>query len=90
VFGRGSRRHTADVTAYTRLEPSGSAASVAWLIGNLVGILPAVFIGALDPTIVDTRLPELVEDLQDVSRYAWVPTANLLASTVAEAVAAAS
>ena len=48
----------------------------------LTGILLAVFLGALDQTIVSTALPKIVEDLQGVSRYAWVATAYLLASTV--------
>ncbi len=49
---------------------------------TLIGILLAVFLGALDQTIVATALPKIVEDLQGVSRYAWVATAYLLASTV--------
>lgn len=49
---------------------------------TLTGILLAVFLGALDQTIVATALPRIVEDLQGVSRYAWVATAYLLASTV--------
>lgn len=49
---------------------------------TLTGILLAVFLGALDQTIVSTALPKIVEDLQGVSRYAWVATAYLLASTV--------
>jgi EmrB/QacA subfamily drug resistance transporter len=49
---------------------------------TLTGILLAVFLGALDQTIVATALPRIVQDLQGVSRYAWVATAYLLASTV--------
>lgn len=49
---------------------------------TLVGIVLAVFLGALDQTIVSTALPKIVEDLQGVDRYAWVATAYLLASTV--------
>ena len=49
---------------------------------TLIGILLALFLGALDQTIVSTALPRIVEDLQGVSRYAWVATAYLLASTV--------
>jgi EmrB/QacA subfamily drug resistance transporter len=47
----------------------------------LVGILLALFLAALDQTIVSTALPRIVEDLEGVSRYAWVATAYLLAST---------
>ncbi|MDQ3398698.1 MAG: MFS transporter, partial [Deinococcota bacterium] len=48
---------------------------------TLVGILLALFLGALDQTIVATALPRIVEDLQGLERYAWVATAYLLAST---------
>ena len=47
----------------------------------LAGILTALFLAALDQTIVSTALPRIVEDLEGVSRYAWVATAYLLAST---------
>lgn len=48
----------------------------------LAGILLALFLAALDQTIVSSALPRIVEDLEGVSRYAWVATAYLLASTV--------
>jgi EmrB/QacA subfamily drug resistance transporter len=47
----------------------------------LIGILLALFLGALDQTIVATALPRIVEDLNGIKRYAWVATAYLLAST---------
>ena len=46
-----------------------------------VAILMALFLAALDQTIVATALPRMVEDLRGVDRYAWVATAYLLAST---------
>ncbi|TVR98496.1 MAG: DHA2 family efflux MFS transporter permease subunit [Trueperaceae bacterium] len=49
---------------------------------TLVGIVMALFLGALDQTIVATALPSMVDDLGGVSRYAWVVTAYVLASTV--------
>lgn len=49
---------------------------------TFIGILLALFLGALDQTIVATALPKIVEDLNGLSRYAWVATAYLLASTV--------
>ncbi|MDZ7703714.1 MAG: MDR family MFS transporter [Trueperaceae bacterium] len=48
---------------------------------TLVGILLALFLAALDQTIVSTALPKIVEDLGGLQRYAWVATAYLLAST---------
>jgi EmrB/QacA subfamily drug resistance transporter len=41
----------------------------------------ALFLGALDQTIVSTALPGIVSDLRGLDRYAWVATAYLLAST---------
>lgn len=49
---------------------------------TLIGVLLAVFLGALDQTIVSTALPRIAEDLRGLSRYAWVATSYLLASTV--------
>jgi len=46
-----------------------------------VGVLLALFLGALDQTIVSTALPRIVADLGGVERYAWVATSYLLAST---------
>lgn len=51
-------------------------------IFSLVGVLIAMFLGAIDQTIVSTALPKIVEDLQGLERYAWVATSYLLASTV--------
>ncbi len=48
---------------------------------TLAGIMLALFLGALDQTIVSTALPKIVEDLEGLGRYAWVATAYLLAST---------
>jgi EmrB/QacA subfamily drug resistance transporter len=49
---------------------------------TLTGILLALFLGALDQTIVSTALPRIVEDLNGLDRYSWVATIYLLASTV--------
>ncbi len=48
---------------------------------TLVGVLIAMFLGALDQTIVSTALPRIVQDLNGLDRYAWVATIYLLAST---------
>ena len=50
-------------------------------IYTLIGILLALFLGALDQTIVATALPKIVEDLHGLSRFAWVATAYIVAST---------
>ena len=62
--------------------PAGASLSPRDRTLTLVGILLALFLGALDQTIVSTALPKIVEDLRGVERYAWVATAYILASTV--------
>ncbi len=63
-------------------EPPTEALSPRDKALTLTGILLALFLGALDQTIVATSLPRIVESLRGVDRYAWVATAYLLASTV--------
>ena len=46
-----------------------------------ISILLALFLAALDQTIVATALPSMIEDLAGVEHYAWVATSYLLAST---------
>ena len=48
---------------------------------TLAGILLAMFLGALDQTIVSTALPRIVADLNGLDRFTWVATAYLVAST---------
>jgi len=42
----------------------------------------ALFLGALDQTIVGTALPKIITDLSGANLYTWVVTIYLLASTV--------
>jgi EmrB/QacA subfamily drug resistance transporter len=48
---------------------------------TLTGVLLALFLGALDQTIVATALPRIVQDLQGLERFSWVATSYLVAST---------
>ncbi|GAA4051137.1 hypothetical protein GCM10022409_42380 [Hymenobacter glaciei] len=48
---------------------------------TFAGILLAMFLGALDQTIVSTALPRIVADLHGLDRFTWVATAYLVAST---------
>jgi EmrB/QacA subfamily drug resistance transporter len=49
---------------------------------TLLGVLMALFLGALDQTIVSTALPKIAAELHGLTRYTWAATAYLLASTV--------
>ena len=48
---------------------------------TFAGVLLAMFLGALDQTIVSTALPRIVADLNGLERFTWVATAYLVAST---------
>jgi EmrB/QacA subfamily drug resistance transporter len=47
-----------------------------------VGVALALFLAALDQTIVGTALPRIVSDLNGLDYFAWVATAYLVTSTV--------
>src|SRR5919202_5905394 len=57
-----------------RFGTSGAVLAVA-------GLMLALFLVALDQTVVGTALPKIVADLEGFKRYSWVTTAYLLAST---------
>lgn len=48
----------------------------------MLGVLLAIFVSALDATIVGTAMPTIVKDLGGISHISWVFTAYMLASTV--------
>jgi MFS family permease len=48
----------------------------------IIGILLAMFLAALDQTIIATALPTIGRDLNDVANLSWTITAYLLTSTV--------
>src|SRR5467141_1577503 len=45
------------------------------------GVMAAMFLAALDQTIVGTAAPRIVKDLNGLDRLAWVTTAYLVTST---------
>ena len=52
------------------------------VILTMVGLLLAMFLAALDQTVVSTAMPRIIADLGGFDRYTWVTTAYLVASTV--------
>ena len=48
----------------------------------LIGILLALFLSALDQTIVGTAMPKILTDLKGIDLYTWVVTIYLLRSTI--------
>src|SRR5437879_12770662 len=47
-----------------------------------VGVALALFLAALDQTIVGTALPRIVAELNGLDYFAWVATAYLVTSTI--------
>ena len=61
--------------------PPASPMSEADIRTILYGIMLAMFLAALDQTIVATAMPTIGRELNDVAHLPWVVTAYLLAST---------
>lgn len=49
----------------------------------ITALMLAMFLSALDQTVVSTALPKIASDLNGLSKYSWVATAYLLTSAVA-------
>ena len=62
--------------------PAGADLSRRAKQGIILAIMLALFLGALDQTIVGTALPQIITDLRGANLYTWVVTIYLLASTV--------
>jgi len=52
------------------------------IVITLIGVLLAMFLGALDQTIVGTAMPRIITDLGGFAHYTWVATAYIIASTI--------
>src|SRR5438105_11934734 len=63
-------------------KPPGYAFTIGRILAISSGLMVALFLAALDQTIVATALPRIVTDLGGISQYSWVFTAYMLASTV--------
>ena len=68
----------------TRLarKPPGYRFTIGRILAIYSGLMVALFLAALDQTIVSTALPKIVSDLGGITQYSWVFTAYMLASTV--------
>jgi len=63
-------------------KPPGYRFTIGRILAIYAGLMVALFLAALDQTIVATALPRIVSDLGGLSQYTWVFTAYMLASTV--------
>jgi EmrB/QacA subfamily drug resistance transporter len=64
-----------------RAVPRARALDAATVRTIIFGIMLAMFLSALDQTIVATALPAIGRDLNDVENLSWVVTAYLLSAT---------
>src|ERR671935_593398 len=63
-------------------KPPGYRFTIGRILAIYAGLMVALFLAALDQTIVATALPRIVSDLGGLTQYSWVFTAYMLASTV--------
>jgi EmrB/QacA subfamily drug resistance transporter len=63
-------------------KPPGYRFTIGRILAIYAGLMVALFLAALDQTIVATALPRIVSDVGGISQYSWVFTAYMLASTV--------
>ncbi|MGD0780126.1 MAG: MDR family MFS transporter [Dehalococcoidales bacterium] len=53
------------------------------IIITFAGVMLAMFLGALDQTVVGTAMPRIISDLGGFSQYTWITTAYIITSAVA-------
>jgi len=63
-------------------KPPGYRLTIGRILAIYSGLMIALFLAALDQTIVATALPKIVSDLGGITQYSWVFTAYMLGSTV--------
>ena len=63
-------------------KPPGYRFTIGRILAIYAGLMVALFLAALDQTIVATAVPRIVSDLGGITQYSWVFTAYMLASTV--------
>ncbi|SOC49291.1 drug resistance transporter, EmrB/QacA subfamily [Blastococcus aggregatus] len=74
---RGARRRTAAAPA------ADGTFSHRQIVTILVGLMVAMFLAALDQTVVSTAIRTIADDLQGYDLQAWATTAFLITSTIA-------
>jgi EmrB/QacA subfamily drug resistance transporter len=77
----GLRQHAAPAHERPK-EAAGERPVTNNVVIIFVALMLAVFLAALDQTIVATALPTIVGDLHGVSQLTWVTTAYLLTATI--------
>jgi EmrB/QacA subfamily drug resistance transporter len=81
-FMSANRDRAADASPGNQ-HPTAAALDQATVRGIIVGIMLAMFLSALEQTIVAPALPTIGRSLSDVENLSWVVTAYLLSTTLA-------
>ncbi|MDH2414057.1 DHA2 family efflux MFS transporter permease subunit [Nocardioides sp. CER19] len=71
-----------DPTAVREPAPAPGEYSHQAILRIISGLMLAMFLGALDQTIVSTSIRTIADDLHGLSAQAWVTTAYLITSTI--------
>lgn len=72
----------ADTTATLSAPAPGAERSHAEIMVVMGALMLAMFLSALDQTIVSTALPKIATDLHGLNKYSWVATSYLLTSAI--------
>ncbi|MGY1721573.1 MDR family MFS transporter [Blastococcus sp. SYSU DS0533] len=72
-----------DARAAAAAPDAGGAFSHRQIVTILVGLMVAMFLAALDQTVVATAIRTIADDLQGYDLQAWATTAFLITSTIA-------
>ncbi len=76
-------RHTSDAVAESSVARDFVQLPRRQVVLTMIGVLLALFLAALDQTVVGTAMPRIIADLGGFDRFTWVTTAYLVASTTA-------
>jgi len=77
------RVHAPGAPGHSKASPNASPLNHAAIRAIIVGIMLAMFLSALEQTIVAPALPTIGRNLGDIDHLSWVVTAYLLSATVA-------
>jgi EmrB/QacA subfamily drug resistance transporter len=80
-----------DAVKNARVASPSAAQAAAWegykplpkrqVVLTMAGVMLAIFLAALDQTIVGTAMPRIIADLGEFDKFTWVTTAYLVTST---------
>src|SRR3954451_11098073 len=79
---RTSAAHRRDVRAAAAAPDASGGFTHRQIVTILIGLMTAMFLAALDQTVVSTAIRTIADDLQGYDLQAWATTAFLITSTI--------